>query len=107
MSRSRRVRVGRSLIQGRGVFAAQRFRPGAPIGTFEGRPTRTDGTYVLWLVDDDGSQTGIRGSNELRFLNHSSNPNAEFEGLELVALRNIQPGCEITLDYGEAWRDVD
>lgn len=103
MSRQKRVTVRRSPIDGRGVFATQRIRVGALVGTFEGRPTRRDGTYVLWLIDEDGREEGIRGTNELRFLNHSSIPNAELDGLDVVALRNIQPGREITLDYGEAW----
>ena len=99
--------VRRSGIHGRGVFARQRLRTGALIGTFEGRSTRTDGSYVLWLIDDDGSEQGIHGTNEFRFLNHSPDPNAELDALEILALRNIQPGCEITLDYGDAWRDAD
>lgn len=96
-----------SGIHGSGVFASQRLRGGALIGTFAGRPTRADGTHVLWLIDEDGNEEGIRVTNELRFLNHCSDPNAELDGLDLLALRNIQPGCEVTIDYGEAWRDVD
>lgn len=107
MSIKKRVKVDRSRIQGRGVFATQRIRPGVLIGIFEGARTRRDGIHVLWIIDEEGSELGVRGTNELRFLNHSSSPNAELEGLDLVALRNIQAGCEITLDYGEAWRDVD
>jgi len=107
MNGRERVVVRSSEIHGRGVFAAQRLRPGAHIGSFRGRPTRKDGTHVLWLIDDDGSEEGIRVTNELRYLNHSADPNAELDGLELLALRNIQPGCEVTIDYGEAWRDAD
>ena len=89
------------------MFAARRLRPGSYIGTFEGRATRVNGTYVLWLIDEDGREEGIRGTNEFRFLNHSAQPNAELDGLDVLALRNIQPGCELTLDYGDAWHDVD
>jgi hypothetical protein len=103
----KRVVVRKSGIHGRGVFARQRLRDGALIGTFEGRATRVDGTYVLWLIDEDGSEEGIRGTNEFRFLNHSSNPNAELDGFDILAVCNIQPGCEITLDYGEGWNDVE
>lgn len=105
MSGRRRVVVRSSGIHGRGVFAAHRIRPGAHIGTFRGRPTEVDGTYVLWLIDDDGSEEGIRVTNELRFLNHSQEPNAELDGLDLLALCNIQRGSEVTIDYGEAWRE--
>jgi uncharacterized protein len=107
MPRQERVEVRVSPIHGRGVFARRRVRRGGPIATFEGRPTRRDGIYVLWIIDEDDHEVGVEGKNELRFLNHSSEPNAEFIGLELYALRNIQPGCEVTIHYGDEWRDVD
>lgn len=102
-----RIRVGRSPIHGKGVFARRRIRTGAFIGSFEGTPTRRDGTHVLWVLDEDGQQVGIRGRNELRFLNHSSKPNAEFVGADLYAVRNIQPGAEVVFDYGEGWDDIE
>ena len=96
-----------SPVHGHGLFSRKRFRPGAYIGTFEGVPTRRDGEHVLWVLGEDGRAQAIRGQNELRFLNHASRPNAEFEGADLFALRNIQPGREILIHYGEAWEDVD
>ena len=104
-----RVKVLVSPIHGRGVFALRRLRAGGHIATFEGRPTQRDGIHVLWIFEDDDEdrEIGIEGRNELRFLNHSVNPNAEFLGLELYAKRNIQPGHEVTIHYGEAWEDVD
>ena len=57
------------------------------------------------IIDEDGRQIGILGKNELRFLNHDSDPNAEFVGLDLYAVSNIQPGREIMIDYGEDWLD--
>ena len=41
-----------------------------------------------------------------RFVNHSRRPNANFDGEELVALRPILLGEEITHNYGEDWGDV-
>ena len=102
-----RVEVRRSAIHGRGLFARRRFRPGAWIGTFEGRVTRVDGTHVLWVQQEDGREVGILGRNALRYLNHSASPNAEFLGADLHALRNIQPGAEITFHYGAEWEDVE
>jgi SET domain-containing protein len=102
-----RVRVEVSAIHGRGLFAAQRFRKGAYIATFEGVPAKGDGTHVLWVIDEDGSERGIEGRNELRFLNHSQEPNAEFHGEDLYAIRNIQPDAELTFHYGDGWDDVD
>ena len=101
--RTQRVVAKKSPVHGRGLFAGVRFRPGAYIGTFEGVPTRRDGEHVLWVLEDDGCSSAIRGRNELRFLNHAKRPNAEFEGADLFALRNIQPGHEILIHYGEAW----
>ena len=99
-----RIEVRRSRIHGRGIFALQRLRKGQGIGRFDGDSTITDGTYVLWLIDEDGSENGIRGRNALRFLNHGEEPNAEFQGDELYALQNIQPGMEVLIDYGDAWK---
>jgi len=107
MSLHGHVVARRSPVHGKGVFALCRFREGQYIGTFEGRPTTEDGTYVLWLIEDDGSETGIRGENDLRFLNHSRRPNAELLGADLYALRDIEPGSEIYIDYGEAWDDAE
>ena len=104
---SERIRVAHSARHGRGLFARQRFREGAKIGDFVGRPTERNGEHVLWLFDDEGNSEAIEVTNELRFLNHSSKPNAEIEGLELYAIRNIQPGSEVTIDYGTDWVDVE
>ncbi len=41
------------------------------------------------------------GRNKLRFLNHSNDPNAFFDGFDLFAKKPIQPGDEIPFDYGE------
>lgn len=102
-----RIQARKSPIHGKGLYALRRFRTGAHIATFEGEETQRNGTHVLWLTDEFGEETGIEGRNELRFLNHASSPNAEFRGVELHALANIQPGQEITIDYGEGWEDFD
>jgi SET domain-containing protein len=103
----KRVVAKKSPVHGRGLFARIRFRTGAYIGTFEGVPTRRDGEHVLWVIEENSRPRAIRGRNELRFLNHTKRPNAEFEGADLFALRNIQPGQEILIHYGEAWEGVE
>ena len=100
-----RIRVGESPIHGRGVFARTRIRDGGCIGDFEGTVTKRNGMHVLWTLDENGREVGIRGENELRFLNHARHPNAEFRGASLFAVRNIQPGHEILIDYGDDWDD--
>jgi len=99
------VAVRRSPIHGRGLFAAGRITRGALIGVYEGRRTRRNGAYTLWVIEDDGTEWGVSGSTKLRFMNHSPRPNARFHGLEVRAVRNIRPGEEITADYGPYWRD--
>ncbi|TVQ88476.1 MAG: SET domain-containing protein-lysine N-methyltransferase [Chromatiaceae bacterium] len=97
-----RDRVGRapSSIHGLGCFARIAFRAGDWIGTYEGTPTTRDGTYVLWVGDDQGNWSGRSGSNLLRWLNHSDQPNTVFDGFQLYALRDIASGEELTFDYG-------
>ena len=97
-----RVVVAESPIHGRGIFARSRIRNSAVIGEFQGRPTRRNGHHVLWVTDDAGLQV----ENELRFINHSESPNAEAHGTQLVAVRNIQPGVEITMHYGDDWEQA-
>ncbi|OUW15746.1 MAG: hypothetical protein CBD18_08325 [Opitutales bacterium TMED158] len=99
-----RIEVRVSPIHGKGVFARRRLRAGQFIGRFEGDTTTANGTYVLWLIDEDGGEVGIRGRNALRFLNHGDPENAEFVDANLFAIANIQPGAEVMIDYGEAWR---
>jgi hypothetical protein len=98
-----RVEVRQSRIHGKGIFARRRLREGQRIGRFDGDTTTKNGTYVLWLIGEDGSEIGIRGRNALRFLNHGESPNAEFVDDELYVVRNVQPGGEVLIDYGEGW----
>jgi hypothetical protein len=98
-----RIEVRESRIHGKGIFALRRLREGQRIGRFEGETTTQNGTYVLWLIGEDGSEIGIRGRNALRFLNHAKPENAEFVDAELYVIRNVQPGAEILIDYGEGW----
>ena len=92
-----------SSIHGTGLFAARRFKANEYIGTYAGPIARRNGRYVLWVTDEDGSETGVRGLNLLRYLNHASKPNAYFAGVDLFAAKRIAAGNEITFDYG--WDD--
>ncbi len=107
MSQSSRVIVRRSPVHGRGVFAKEPIRKGSRVGVYEGDETRRDGIHVLWLEDEEGNQTGVRGTNDLRFLNHSAEPNVEFRELEVFTLRRIESGEELTFHYGPEWADED
>ena len=49
----------------------------------------TDEIYVMWEKD----------SSQWKPLNHACDPIAWFDGLNVVARRDIQPGEQITIDY--------
>lgn len=93
------VYVAPSPIHGKGLYARVPIEAGRYIGTYEGPAAKRNGSHVLWVYDTDGSTTGRRGMNALRYLNHSARPLAEFDGFDLYALRAIGPGEEITIDY--------
>ena len=97
------VVVLESAIHGRGLFAGEHIPDDSWIGTLVGSTTREDGEHVLWISEDDGRTWGLEGENELRYVNHSSDPNAVFYGADLFSLRFIEEGEEITFDYGPEW----
>jgi SET domain-containing protein len=101
------LEVRKSSIHGKGVFATRRIQRDENLGVYGGVRTRRNGTYVLWVEYDEGEVVGISGRTRLRYLNHSALPNAVFYGDELFALCEIQPGSEVTIDYGEDWAHVD
>jgi SET domain-containing protein len=96
--------VDESGIHGKGLFARVTLKKGSYLGTYKG-PERTDidnsGPHVLWVETEGGSWLGRDGRNWLRYLNHSTKPCAEFDGFDLFALKNIKPGMELTINYGE------
>ena len=90
------IRVGPSSIHGLGVFAQQAFPPETVVGRLEGVLTDQDGTHVLWLTDE----LAVELTNDLRYVNHSDTPNCELTDMGLVTLRAVDPGEELTHDYG-------
>ena len=89
-----------SKIHGNGLFARVAIGKGEYIGTYEGPNAKRDGTYVLWVYEDGKDPVGRSGKNLLRYLNHQERGNAEFDGFDLYALRDILPHEEITFNYG-------
>lgn len=103
---NQQVYIAPSPIHGRGLFAAQRLRKGQLIGIYDGPQVDEDGPHVLWVEDEPGGDwTGYDGINEMRFMNHSPQPNAEMDGLHCYAMRDIPANREITIDYG--WDDSE
>ncbi len=99
------VYVAESAIHGLGLFAQIAIACGTRIGFYAGQETSEDGAHVLWVQDQPGGPwLGYDGSNEMRFVNHSREPNCYLDGRELYADRDIDRDEELTIDYGE-WFD--
>ena len=93
--------VRSSPIHGRGLFARRAIAKDEYIGSYRGRRTQKNGMHVLWLWNEKRERwEGIDGDNEMRFLNHASDPNADWWDSDLYAIRDIAEGEEITFDYG-------
>ena len=89
-----------SKIHGKGLFAKQPITAGTILGYLKGKPTKQDGMYVLWLDQKNGFEV----SCDLKFINHSDEPNAcYFDDKSVVALRDIEAHEEITHNYESAW----
>ncbi len=100
--------VDDSPIHGLGLFAREPIPFDTWIGSYEGPATQKDGMHVLWTWNDEAERwEGINGKNEMRFLNHDSDPNADWWGTDLYAIRDIAAGEEITFDYGWDREDED
>ena len=97
---------------GLGLFAVARFEKGAFVVEYSGRriPTpraRTLATRYLFELNDRITLDGSARDNLGRYANHACRPNATSTirrgRVEIRALRAIQPGDEITYDYGEEY----
>ena len=101
-----------SALHGLGCFAKVRFSKGSHITEYIGekitrkeairRMNRPEGKRISELAADlyiDGSVDG----NETQYINHSCVPNADAlvigRSMFIVALKDIAPGEEITVDY--------
>ena len=94
--------VDESSIHGRGLYAAAEIMQGDYIGEYDGPAVEENDMHVLWAENENGVWIARDGKNILRYLNHDSkSPHAEFHGFKLYALRDIQLGEEIMIDYGE------
>ena len=118
MSRVRKplIRVRRSRVHGKGVFAARRIARGTTIIEYLGdRVSHREANrrYALKPVDDNHTflyvvdrgvviDAGVDG-NDARFINHGCDPNCESVTRDrrvfIEALRTIQPGEELKYDY--------
>ena len=108
------IRVGRSRIEGTGVFAKRRIHRGARIIEYLGERVAVDRLLVpaegaepariyTFRLNDAVVIDGARGGNAARFINHSCAPNCQAyafnDRLYIYALADIARGDELTFDY--------
>lgn len=110
--RDKSVRIGRTRV-GKGVFARKRYAAASVIGEIYGDVIE-DPHYGSSYCMDIGGGCMLEPAAPFRFVNHSCDPNCEFDVFELseeggefptlrhvflLALREIKPGEELTIAY--------
>ncbi|WP_457668932.1 SET domain-containing protein [Thiolapillus sp.] len=105
------VYAAASPLHGTGLYACRPIKAGDYIGSYHGPRAKRNGMYVLWVWEQDekdgeGDWVGCSGRNLLRYLNHSLDCNAEFDGLELFAIADIDKDEEITFYYGDEFEEA-
>src|SRR6266702_5231092 len=116
VSQAAPILVRDSNVHGRGVFATRRIEKGERIIEYLGERVshdeadrryeskeENDSHTFLFIVDSKTViDAGVDG-NEARFFNHSCNPNCEStvekRRVYIEAIRDIEPGAELTYDY--------
>jgi SET domain-containing protein len=110
-------RVGRSRT-GLGLFATAPIEKGAVIVEYTGRRIthaeaerlEARGARYVFEINSRWSIDGSSRCNMARYANHACRPNAESDlvkgKLILRAIKTIEPGDEITYDYGEEYFEL-
>src|SRR5438132_5874153 len=100
-----RIQIGYTENTGRGLFANKRFKKNQTLFTVEGK-VRFDSygpDYRIgprWFGIDDKTWLSTSRNSYAYYLNHSCNPNSGIrDKVIIVAMRDIERGEEITLDY--------
>jgi uncharacterized protein len=103
--------IRNSAIQGKGCFSVAQFRRGRKIAEYTGEKITTAearrraGRRKLRIcaINNRWSLDGSRSGNGTHYINHSCEPNAYmkilYDHILFIALRDINPGEEITIDY--------
>lgn len=111
------LQVSKSRIVGKGAFAMQSINAKRKLGNMGGeiisykeaqKRVRKQPGNVLFMVEFDHEDIALDASinaNELRYINHSCDPNTymrrAYRKVEFYTLRSIEQGEELTCDYGE------
>lgn len=110
--------IAPSSIEGRGCFAGRRFERNQKVGELLGeRISRAEARRRIAHrhrirvcdVDDRTAIDASRNGDATAFINHSCEPNLFMRTVRghvlFFALRDIKPGEELSLDYGESHHD--
>lgn len=111
------LQVSKSNIAGKGAFALKPIPAKKKLGNMGGeiipykeaqKRVKQQPGNVLFMVEFDHEDIALDASinsNELRFINHSCDPNTymrrAYQKVEFYTLRTIKKGEELTCDYGE------
>ena len=108
------VDVAPSRIDGQGAFAAEAIPARRKIGEIRGESIsvrearrRAKGAARIMIVEVSERRAidAAHSTDPLRFTNHSCQPNAVLRirqgRVEFYAMRDVQPGEELTVNYGE------
>jgi hypothetical protein len=99
---------------GLGLFATDYFKKGEMVVEYTGKKVTTKvadtlGTKYLFEIDEKWTIDGSPRTNLAGYVNHSCEPNceAEIDGMRIFyyAMRPIDAGEELTIDYGEEYFD--
>ncbi len=111
-------RIGPSAIQGTGLFAQTRIPRGFRVIEYVGEKiTKSEAlercarqNASIFYLDDQFDLDGSGPGNPARFINHSCLPNCDAELIEgrlwIIARRDLEPGEEITFNYGYDLEDL-
>ena len=115
------LQVSRSRIAGRGAFALKTIPAKRKLGNMAGeiisykeaqQRVKQQPGNVLFMVEFDHGDIALDASadsNELRYINHSCDPNTymrrAYQKVEFYTLRHVKKGEELTCDYGETHHD--
>ena len=115
------LQIGKSSIAGKGAFAIKAIPAKKKLGNMGGeiisykeaqKRVKKQPGNVLFMVEFDHEDIALDASinsNELRFINHSCDPNTymrrAYQKVEFYTLRSVKKGEELTCDYGETHHD--
>ena len=110
------IEVRPSRIDGRGCYAVVPFKRRRKVAELAGerisrveaaRRMRGKRRLHICAIDAYWNVDSSRGGNGTQYINHCCEPNAFMRVVAgrilIFALRDIEPGEEITLDYGETY----